>query len=78
MSFLGAPSSVLCEESGSGDQEVRQVASARELNDRYTAAINAHDPEAIWKLFSLDGLLQEPGGTCEGRESVIEYWQRFF
>ena len=60
------------------DQEVTHVASARELNDRYTAAVNAHDLEAIGKLFAPDGRLEDPAGACEGREAVLEYWERFF
>ena len=54
------------------------MASAREINDRYTAAAKARDLEAIGKLFAPDGRLEDPTGTFEGREAVIGYWEGFF
>jgi steroid delta-isomerase-like uncharacterized protein len=60
------------------DQEVRQVAGAREINDRYTAAVRAHDLETILGLFAPDGRIQDPTATYEGRDGVREYWGRFF
>lgn len=54
------------------------MASAREINDRYTAAASAHDLDAIAKLFAPDGRLEDPSGAFEGRAAVIEYWEQFF
>jgi steroid delta-isomerase-like uncharacterized protein len=54
------------------------MAQARELSDRYTDAINAHDAQAIGALFAEDGVFEEPAGKFEGREAIVEYWVRFF
>jgi steroid delta-isomerase-like uncharacterized protein len=54
------------------------MAKARELSDRYTDAINAHDAQAIGALFSEDGVFEEPAGRFEGRQAIVEYWVRFF
>jgi ketosteroid isomerase-like protein len=39
-------------------QEVRQLANAREVSDRYTDLINAHDAAAIGDLYADDGVLR--------------------
>ena len=54
------------------------MTKARELSDRYTEAINAHDPVAIGALFAPDGTLEEPAGRAAGRDEVVAYWQQFF
>ena len=54
------------------------MATARELSDKYTDAINAHDAEAIGALVAPDIVFTEPMGEFKGRQEIIEYWQRFF
>jgi ketosteroid isomerase-like protein len=54
------------------------MANAREVSDRYTAAIKAKDAGAIGALFAETGSLEEPAGSFEGREAIVEYWERFF
>lgn len=60
------------------DQEVMQVAGAREINDRYTAAAKARDLDAIAGLFAPDARIEDPTGAYEGRASILEYWETFF
>jgi steroid delta-isomerase-like uncharacterized protein len=59
-------------------QEVRQMASAREISDRYTELINAHDAEGIAALFAEDGLFTEPTGDFKGRDAIVGYWRAMF
>jgi steroid delta-isomerase-like uncharacterized protein len=54
------------------------MAEAREVSDRYTDLINAHDAEAIAALYADDGVLSDPTGEYRGREAIVEYWQGFF
>jgi steroid delta-isomerase-like uncharacterized protein len=54
------------------------VANAREISDRYTDLINAHDAEAIAALFAEDGTFIEPAGEFKGREAITEYWRVLF
>jgi steroid delta-isomerase-like uncharacterized protein len=54
------------------------MTEAREVSDRYTDLINAHDAEAIAALFADDGVLMDPTGEYRGREAIGEYWQGFF
>jgi steroid delta-isomerase-like uncharacterized protein len=54
------------------------MAEAREISDRYTDLINAHDAEAIAELYGDDGVLSDPSGEYRGREAIVEYWQGFF
>ena len=54
------------------------MAGAREISDRYTDAINAHDAGAIGALYADDGVLSEPAGEYRGREAIVQYWERFF
>jgi steroid delta-isomerase-like uncharacterized protein len=54
------------------------MAEAREVSDRYTDLINAHDAEGIAALFADDGVLTDPTGEYRGREAIGEYWQGFF
>src|SRR5919109_3209022 len=59
-------------------KEVMEMANARQVSDRYTDAINAHDAEAIAALYAEGAGLEEPAGEFKGREAMREYWQRFF
>jgi steroid delta-isomerase-like uncharacterized protein len=59
-------------------EEVRQMAEAREVSDRYTDLINAHDAEAIGALYAEDGVLSDPSGEFRGREAIVQYWNGFF
>ncbi len=54
------------------------MAEAREISDRYTDAINAHDADAIGALYADDGVFTEPAGEFRGREAIVQYWERFF
>jgi steroid delta-isomerase-like uncharacterized protein len=54
------------------------MADAREVSDRYTDLINAHDVEAIAALYADDGVLSDPTGEYRGREEIVQYWQGFF
>jgi steroid delta-isomerase-like uncharacterized protein len=51
---------------------------ARDVSDRYTDAINAHDANAIAGLFADDGVMSDPTGEVRGRDAIAEYWQGFF
>ncbi len=53
------------------------MAQAREISDRYTDAINAHDPVAIGALYAEDGVLSDPTDEYRGREAVVRYWEGF-
>ncbi len=54
------------------------MAEAREISDRYTDAINAHDAAAIGALYADDAVFSEPAGAFRGREAIVQYWERFF
>ena len=54
------------------------MADAREVSDRYTDAINAHDADAIGALYADDAVFSEPAGEFSGREAIVQYWERFF
>ena len=54
------------------------MAEAREISDRYTDAINAHDAEAIGALYADDGVFNEPAGEFQGPEAIAEHWGRLF
>jgi|ERR671925_2211400 predicted ester cyclase len=54
------------------------MTTAREVSDRYTVAINAHDAAAIGALYAEGAGLKEPAGEFMGREAVVQYWERFF
>ncbi len=54
------------------------MSQAREISDRFTAAINDHDADAIGMLFAEDGVFTEPAGEYRGREEIVRYWERFF
>lgn len=52
--------------------------TAREISDRYTEAINAHDVEAIAALYEDGATFSEPAGEFTGREAIVGYWRVFF
>jgi steroid delta-isomerase-like uncharacterized protein len=54
------------------------MASAREISDRYTDLINAHDADGIGALFADEGVFTEPAGEFKGRDAIVEYWRRMF
>ncbi len=54
------------------------MAEAREISDRYTDAINAHDAAAIGALYADDAVFSEPAGEFRGREAIVQYWESFF
>jgi steroid delta-isomerase-like uncharacterized protein len=54
------------------------MAEAREVSDRYTDLINAHDAEAIGALYADDGVLNDPSGEYQGLEAIVQYWEGFF
>ena len=54
------------------------MAQAREVSDRYTDLINAHDAQGIAALFADDGVIVDPGGEHRGRDAIAQYWEGFF
>ena len=54
------------------------MTDAREISDRYTDLINAHDAEALGALYAEDGVLVDPSGEYRGPEAVTQYWAGFF
>ena len=54
------------------------MGQAREISDRYTDLINAHDAEGIGALFADDGAIVDPGGEYRGRDAIVAYWTGFF
>ena len=54
------------------------MAEAREVSDRYTDLINAHDSEGLAAFYADDGVLSDPSGEFRGRDAIVEYWQGFF
>src|SRR5829696_2439049 len=55
-----------------------EMSDARDVSNRYTDAINAHDAEALAALYAEGSGLVEPAGAFMGREAVSDYWSRFF
>jgi steroid delta-isomerase-like uncharacterized protein len=51
--------------------------TAREISDRYTDAINAHDAEAIGAFYEDDATFSVPEGEFKGREAIVKYWRAF-
>ena len=51
---------------------------AREISDRYTELINAHDADAIGELYADDAVMSEPAGEFRGRAAIVEYWDGLF
>jgi len=51
---------------------------ARDISDRYTELVNAHDARAIGDLYADDALMSEPAGEFKGREAIVQYWDGLF
>ena len=51
---------------------------ARDISDRYTELVNAHDARAIGDLYADDAVMSEPSGEFKGREAIVQYWDGFF
>jgi steroid delta-isomerase-like uncharacterized protein len=54
------------------------MTEARELSDRQTDLINAHDAQGIGALYADDAVLSDPSGEFQGREAIVKYWEEFF
>jgi steroid delta-isomerase-like uncharacterized protein len=54
------------------------MGQAREISDRMTQLISAHDAEGIAALFAEDGVFIDPSGEHRGRDAIIQYWEGFF
>jgi steroid delta-isomerase-like uncharacterized protein len=54
------------------------MTEAREVSDRHTDLINAHDAKAIAVLYADDGVLSDPTGEYRGTEAIAQYWEGFF
>ena len=54
------------------------MSEARDISDRYTEAMKAHDADALGALYADDGVYSEPAGEFRGREAMVQYWERFF
>lgn len=53
--------------------------SAEDVANRFVAAINQHDVEAIYELMSKDHrIIDSGGGIVEGREEMKEAWIKYF
>ncbi|MEU5869610.1 nuclear transport factor 2 family protein [Nonomuraea sp. NPDC047529] len=51
---------------------------AREIRDRYTAAFNAHDMEALLRTFSPTGVSISPEGVSQGHAELASYLEEFW
>jgi steroid delta-isomerase-like uncharacterized protein len=54
------------------------MGQAREISDRYTDLINAHDAQGIGELFADDAIFVDPTGEYRGRDAIVGYWEGFF
>ncbi len=54
------------------------MARAREISDRHTDLINAHDADSMGALYAEDAVFSDPSGEYRGREAIVQYWQGFF
>jgi uncharacterized protein (TIGR02246 family) len=50
------------------------MGQAREISDRYTDLINAHDAQGIAALFADDGIFIDPTGEYRGRDAIVQYF----
>jgi uncharacterized protein (TIGR02246 family) len=58
-------------EAGSPKSDIANEATIRKIYDDFTAAWNKHDPEALARMWALDGDHQEPDGrVAKGRAEV--------
>ena len=51
---------------------------AREISDRFTDLMNAHDLAGLAALFADDGIYIDPTGEYRGRDAITQYWAEFF
>jgi hypothetical protein len=55
------------------------TSSARQAADRYFAAVNARDADALAEIFATSGLLLLPtGGTVDGGDAIRAFYRRLF
>ncbi|MBX6169522.1 MAG: ester cyclase [Thermobispora bispora] len=54
------------------------MGEARRVRDRYNAAFNAHDMDALLGTVSPDGAFLTPEGIAEGREQLCSYLEEFW
>ncbi|MEU6409008.1 ester cyclase [Microbispora sp. NPDC046933] len=54
------------------------MGEARQVRDRYNAAFNAHDMDALLGTVSPDGAFLTPEGMAEGREQLRSYLEEFW
>ncbi|WP_187280793.1 ester cyclase [Microbispora sp. CSR-4] len=54
------------------------MGEARRVRDRYNAAFNAHDIDALLSTVSPDAAILSPEGLAEGREELGSYLEEFW
>ncbi|WP_326640882.1 ester cyclase [Streptosporangium sp. NBC_01755] len=54
------------------------MTDAREVRDRYTAAFNAHDMDALLRTVSPIGVTVSPEGLSQGHEELASYLEQFW
>ncbi|MER6173200.1 ester cyclase [Streptosporangium sp. NPDC001681] len=54
------------------------MTDAREVRDRYTAAFNAHDMNALLRTVSPIGVTVSPEGLSQGHEELASYLRQFW
>ena len=54
------------------------MGEAREIFDRATAGINAHDAQAIAACYAENAEVRDPFGPHRGRQEIAAYWEVFF
>ncbi|MEU8171650.1 ester cyclase [Microbispora hainanensis] len=54
------------------------MGEARRVRDRYNAAFNAHDIDALLSMVSPDGAFLTPEGLAEGHEELASYLEEFW
>ena len=53
------------------------MATAREIGDRLTQAIERGDIQSAVACYGADAVLIAPDGTFRGREQIEEYWRAY-
>ncbi|GAA0825668.1 ester cyclase [Streptosporangium amethystogenes subsp. fukuiense] len=54
------------------------MTDARKVRDRYTAAFNAHDIDALLRTVSPIGVTVSPEGLSQGHEELASYLEQFW
>lgn len=54
------------------------MTEAREVRDKYTAAFNAHDTQALLRTVSPAGVTVSPEGVSQGHEELASYLEQFW